>query len=292
MNIDGKKLQQLRKKAGLSQDALADGICSSSLISKIERGQANGSSKFPNLLADLAAKLDVPESELIVEEEVVAVTPVVELPAPASAEVAQQEPDFELDISQPLEEMIAAAIRHNRSTHQKQLGRNERNAWLFVNGFVHKIDHILEEFKERAHNYDPLMIELMEKGMRYVAKAMALRLSQCEAKTVQQLVRESYLLDVALAHRNRNDAQRYYNKFYEEDRALRRQAVEELGGDPISDLAEITLLNSCQSCNGMKRERGCSVFTAMQGLNIPEWEPDHPLCPYAGTGVVNLADTA
>ena len=57
MNILGEKFKLQRKKLGLSQKSLAEGICEQSQISKIERGHFIPSA---DLLFKLSQRLEVP----------------------------------------------------------------------------------------------------------------------------------------------------------------------------------------------------------------------------------------
>lgn len=249
MKIDGKKLRDIRKSKGMTQTDLCSGICSASHISLIEQGK-----KTPthDVAEALIARLEVKTEMICVSEE----------PEQTSGtEVAVVLPD-----------------------RLVPMNRNERNNWLFINAFVHKLGQVIEEFK--IHNADPKMVKKLDDGMISIASGMADRLRQVEPKSIKNLNRESYLLDVALAHRR--DAQRYYDKFYEEDRQMRKKANEDLGGDPISDLAEITLLAACQVCNGdpCKSKKGCLAFRALSALNIPAWDEENSKCVYAGSGLM------
>lgn len=162
------------------------------------------------------------------------------------------------------------------------LSRTMRNNLLFLNGMLHKEDHIIEEMSK--HKPDREVLKNLRTGRTFIAKAMGAIMKTVDPKSLKQLERESLMLDVTLKHRS--EAGRLYKQFYAEDREFRRQTIEELGRDPICDLAETVPISACQLCNGEKRKKGCPAYEALNALEIPEWDIDHQFCKYAGAGAL------
>ena len=269
--VDGSRLRELRKLKGMTLKQLADGICSISYLSNIETGK---STPTPDMLQALADRLgisfeglvqDEPNDKVIVEK------------TPVEPNETDQKPLSLEAIAKFVSEMNLPEIKPGLN----YLSRNERNRYLFLNGMVHKGHEITEELK--VNNADPKLILIFDVGIQLIAKGMAARMKQLDPESFKKLNRETYMLDIALVHRS--DASVHYKRFYEQDRRMREIANEELGGDPVSTMAEIVLLKVCKGCDGSPRPK-CAAYEAMEALKIPEWDDSHPRCKYAGAGVL------
>lgn len=296
--FDGQKVRDLRKTAGITQKQLAEGICSVKKLSEIENGK---SAPPEEILQAIATRLGIPSKEFIFVEETVSVS------TEEASEIKQE--GESLNVVSDVQEVGAAdSDRQTKGTSlsleqmancvssmevpkfergRPYLSRSERGNYLFLNILLHKVDQIIEEAKMR--DADSSQILMLSISSQLIAKAMAARFIQLDAKNFVQFDRETRLRDAALVYKS--DASMHMRRYVEEDVRIRKKINQEMGGDPIHDLAEIVLVSHCRDCNGCPRhemEEGCVIYDALQALQIEEWDPAHPQCGYAFAGRLEI----
>lgn len=297
--IDRFKLKELRKGARLTQKELAQGICPVSHISHLETGKQTTSEH----LESFARKLGVEVEELLLSTEARdenenalgeqnGTEPEVQACEPSSGADRDTDPRQDglledvKDVELLFQELVEKIGLIETPARRESIGRNERDALLYLNLLLQKAEEIYGDSVRLKR--DPVVLESLWYGMRLMARGLGFRLHQCEPSVTRKLDQEARLMVLTLKHRDTYDEHKHFQTLYQEDRALREQAVRELGPDVHADMAEVTLLKICKDCTGTPNctEPGCPTYRFLQAIDTPPWNENHSTCPYAEAGLV------
>lgn len=158
------------------------------------------------------------------------------------------------------------------------LNRQERTNYIFACALLSKAQEIIEEIEQ--HGGDRTAVRYMKTGCTWITKGLREWTKGVERRTMEQILREGNRYTAGIVWHK--DAEKHTKTMAAQDIEMRQKVVQELGGDPIYDLAEIVLALKCRTCDGSIRDC-CFIHETFDKLDIPEWD-DNRRCRYAGCG--------